>query len=282
VTIGMASSEKRGFFVWWGVAVLSFVLFSTNAYHRVVPFDLRAEFSPPPIPYRDALRRLDALQPLLSAQEFAIQATQIYHSAIRYDWPDGLSRIDFRDNWILFLASGLDPLLAALKLQRQETRIFTNFESFKYQRALGRGFGICSQNALGLADLLHRRYGVQTRVVGLDGHVVLQIELDDGGSMISDPSLGLTLPFGIDDAPGEIGYVRRVYGEAGHAGLGERYDEQGNLLGPEVGAGPYAPPFYRQKAVQWFERTADVASWLLSFCTFLFAVGKIRRSRARR
>jgi hypothetical protein len=185
--------------------------------------------------------------------------------------------VSARDNWILTALPMADPILHLVGL-KNDGLLFGQFESFGYRRALGRGFGICSQNALGFADLLHRRYGIAVRMVGLDGHVVTQVELPDG-PVIADPSLGVTLPFGLAQAEENLAQVEARYAGSGSADLWKHYDPRGNVLAPRLGSSSYALPFWKLDLVEAFEVAADYASVALPAAGVLVFGWRLRRGR---
>ncbi len=203
---------RKSWYVHCGVvACVSVLLLLLNVWGILHPVDKRVRFQTHPEPYSQTVESIEHLEQKegLTAQFFS-QANAIYHSGIAYQWPDGLARVRFRDNWILATAAYLDPLIYMLGLKR-DAKLFSQFESFRYERALGRGFGTCSENALGLADLLYRLYHANIHVVGLGGHVVTEAELSDGRSMILDPSAGVVLPFSIRYAERHLADVHKAY-----------------------------------------------------------------------
>ncbi len=103
------------------------------------------------------------------------------------DWPDGVDFMPIQENWILNLLKLSDPLIANYLMRDKATRLFGKVELPEYRRAFARGFGLCSQLSLGVADLLNKRYGVDARVAGLNGHVVVQVT-DGGRDWVIDPS----------------------------------------------------------------------------------------------
>ncbi len=167
--------------------------------------------------------------------------------------------------------------------------LFRAYESIDYCRALARGYGICSQNALGLASLLERRYGIDADVIGLDGHVVVEAE-----GFLLDPSVGLMLPFSLSEAKrreagtGAISaiyeaafgpdQVSKVFGFDGgvekttpYAELGQFYDAEGNQR--IDGVKGYRPKLY------WLERASEWLKWFAP--AFLVLVGILGLRSAR-
>ena len=72
-----------------------------------------------------------------------------------------------------------------------------------------------------------------------------------------DPSAGVTLPFGVDRAAGEMPAIQAAYASTPYAALAATYDEAGNVRLAEPGTRPFRPKLY------WIERVSDVAKWIV-------------------
>src|SRR5690625_2906716 len=129
-----------------------------------------------------------------ATHSFLEKATELYAQGIDYQWPQHKARVHPADNWLLWALAWADPAFMKLDLTNVEN-LFTAYESLSWERALARGYGICSQNSLGLADLLSSRYGIEADIIGLDGHVVVEAQ-----SLLLDPSVGLTIPMNLQEA----------------------------------------------------------------------------------
>lgn len=212
--------------------------------------------------------------------EFLQRSTLAYAEGTEYIWPKHEVRVAVTDNWLLWGMGYFDGVVAGLGLTNVDD-LFRAYQSIDYRRALERGYGICSQNALGLASLLERRYGIEADVIVLDGHVVVE-----AGGYLLDPSVGLALPFSLAEAErreerdGEISSiyaaafnpdeVTRVYGLDGHlknvtplSELGQFYDADGNQC--VGGVQRYRPKLY------WVERASDWLKWVIP--AFMILIG---------
>ena len=220
-------------------ACLCVWLLALDIYGVIYPADLRNRFPQHLLSYSQALSEIDTVWHREGATpRFFADATRIYHAASAFEWPDGMAWVAWRDDSILALSGCLGPLVHALR-PGVSPALFREFQSYHYERALGRGFGICSQNAFGLADLLYRKYDSDIHVVGLDGHVVTQVNLPDGRQMILDPSTGVVLPFSLSYAESHLGEVTQAYIKAGFANLAKLYDHAGNFISPRPGTDYY-------------------------------------------
>jgi len=264
---------------WLIVSIIFLFLFITNSYHRIFPLSYRQSLSPGLDSYAATLQQLDQAQTQIARREFVELATTEYLAASAYEWPETLTRISYTDNWILWLASFTDPLLHMLDLQDRQNRVFRNFESFKYERALGRGFGICSQQALGLADLLTSRYDIPTRMVGLDGHVITEVMIDETTSVLADPSVGIVLPFAYTSINDNLDQIKTSYAATPYPELADTYDASGNILSAYTGARAYAEPPIKQELIRWFEQVTDVLSILISLVLSVTGFYRFRMTR---
>gem|GEM_PF-3113440 len=241
-----------------------------GVYGRTHTPDYRSNFSERHLTsYKDALKSTDDAYRLFgNSPAFVRQATSIYHSASAYEWPEGMARIRISDNWILAILGEFDPLLMSLKITNGP--VFSQFESYRYERALGRGFGICSQNSEGLADLLHRRYGLDSKLIGLGGHVILRVKFNNGLKVLSDPSTGIALPFSLRYAEAHLDRVEAAYTSSELLKLARTYDPEDNIFSPDHGSGAYAHPFWRQHLLMAVEAISDPLTILLPLIALCF------------
>jgi hypothetical protein len=263
------------------IVCVCLLLLALNIYGAAYPPDFRNQFSQPPTSYSRAISLIrEARQTYGNTPRFFTEAIRIYRSAVAYDWPSGMARVSFSDNWMLALAAHLDPTIHRLGLKK-DSLLFSQFESFRYERAFGRGFGICSQNALGFADLMYREFNADVRVLALGGHVVTQLKLPNGQMMILDPSIGVVLTFSISYAESHLPEVERAYKEVGYAELASVFDHAGNFLADGPGGRPYAyGQYWKQSIVMYFEQATDILIWIVPLTALLIiATRHIRKRR---
>lgn len=247
----------------------------------VAPPDFRESFAQPLLSYNEALSQIDqASGSYGSTRRFLKTAARVYADAIAYQWPAGMARVSFTDNWILAFAAYLDPLIERVGL-KNNSDLFSQFESFRYERALGRGFGICSENALGFADLLNRRYGIDAHVVGLGGHVVVLARLEHSSRMLLDPSVGVSFPFGLRHAEQIPAKLWLTYEKAGQTDIPATYDHADNFVSPSPGAWGYsASQYWKQNVVRYFERAADLLKWAIPVVGCFLCLGIYLKQRS--
>jgi hypothetical protein len=121
--------------------------------------------------------------------DFVREAVKIYNDGMFFEWPGPrYEQIPLMDNWILYLLSYLDPIIYKIGVVSIDT-YFSRYVSHRYERVIERGFGICSQMALGFSDLLNRKYNFDIQIIGLSGHVVSSVVIDNK-QVVVDPAVG--------------------------------------------------------------------------------------------
>ena len=259
-------STKVFIFLQYIIIFLSIYLILSSTYYRAFPKSWRGyinnNYQQEINSYSDTLQKINIELKKDNTFESLKNINKIYSDGIAYIWPDQINSITFSDNWILFLAQFLDPILTGLNLQKASTKAFSNFESYKYERALGRGFGICSQNAIGLSDLLNRLGNINSRVVGLGRHVIVEVELKHK-TIILDPSFGISIPFSIAYAQNNLDKVKKYYLNTAEPEIYITYNENENVYIPKKGNYVYTNNYKKQKLMRNFEILSDYLSILI-------------------
>ncbi len=221
------------------------------------PADFRPRFAEEILPYASALALLDAAYARDGAtRQFLEGAVAVYDAATAHEWPREIARVPVTDNWILWAAAWADPAVRDAGLTDLDD-LFTAYQSVSYERALGRGFGGAAQNALGLIDLLGRRYSIPAYLVELDGHAVAEAALPTGERYLLDPSIGVFLPFGLGQAGEQAEALQASYAATGHPGVAAKYAAAGSLRLEQPGTRPFRPKLYL------VERATDVLKWVI-------------------
>ncbi|MFC1884974.1 hypothetical protein ACFL2O_09400, partial [Thermodesulfobacteriota bacterium] len=106
-----------------------------------------------------------------SREALAIELTDAVNKGIAHYWKDeGIEkynlRVPFYENYLLFLAVYINP-------ERFQKYEFTN-----YKKAMERGVGECSQQAVILYEALKHK-DIEAVIVGLHGHVVVMALIDE-------------------------------------------------------------------------------------------------------
>lgn len=154
---------------------------------------------PPAIDSEPALRSY--FKDLKAGQPFDLQeaTSQVFRGTVHSDQ----RRIQFSENWVQWLAGqGYAPLL-----HTQDTDLLING-----------GVANCAERAQILKTLAEAA-GRKCRFVGLNGHVVLEVE-DEGVWQLADPDYGIAYTSGVEvlSQPAAASLVRETLREHGYKG----------------------------------------------------------------
>jgi hypothetical protein len=148
------------------------------------------------------MRRLSELRrrPEESDETYAARMTSAINGHLIHSMGSQFPRISALQNWILWLMGVLVPSR------------FQHLEFRNARFALQRGFGLCSQAALALADLLGRAR-IAAAIAVLEGHVVVTAQIAPGRWIVLDPDYGVTVPMSLDEIRAQAEtVVARTYG----------------------------------------------------------------------
>jgi len=185
-------------------------------------------------------------------QQVLRQITTFVNKGIAHYWKDaGIDkyhlRIPFYENYILNVASYIYP------------KIFLHYEFMDYRRAIERGVGLCSQQSIILSELLRQR-GIATKIVGLDGHVVVTAPVDDANTVwwILDPDYGVVIPHSLSEIEKDSRIIGPYYSLKGYSdqqidNLVDIYSSKGNVVVDRV----------RDYSQFYFEIAAYLLIWVI-------------------
>jgi hypothetical protein len=190
--------------------------------------------------FSEVRRRLDE-----SDEAYAARVTRAINGHLVHSAGSRFPRVSALQNWILWLLGAVAPSR------------FQNLEFRNARFALQRGFGLCSQAALALADLLGRA-GIPAEIAVLEGHVVVTAETAAGRWTVLDPDYGVTIPMTLDEIrPQAEGVVARDYGSHYGPSVVAR-------LVPAYASGyRLASRGGRERLRAWFERVTFFLKWAL-------------------
>ena len=142
-------------------------------------------------------------------------------------------RIPFYENYLLFIASYLNP------------EEYLKYEFVDYRKAIERGIGLCSQQAIIVSEILLEQ-SIPSFIVGLSGHVVVRAQVDKSHDewWVLDPDYGVVIPYDIDIIENNTKLIRPFYAQAGYKQkkinkLENIYEKKGNAVMSEQGAKGY-------------------------------------------
>lgn len=179
-------------------------------------------------------------------ESYATRVGQAVGDHLIHSMGSEFPRVSIFQNWILWLLGVLLPS----RFQ------FVEFRNARY--ALERGFGLCSQAALALADLLSRAR-IPVAIAQLEGHVVVTAETRPGRWIVLDPDYGITIPMPLERIQSDAAsVVSRAYGQRYGASVVQRVAgayEKGHRILPWRTA--------RERARSHLERLVFALKWLL-------------------
>jgi hypothetical protein len=168
---------------------ISFGLFALNVAGMIIPLrppNLREMASNPRDLPVDIPRNLDRLSGE-SETSYVYRLNQLVHQGMVHHVH---TRVPIWENYLLWL-------------------LYPDYQFYSPERALDRGYGLCSQQAFVVGTLLSRS-GFQAKTVGLEGHVVLTVFADNEW-LVVDPDYGVVVPFGLEAAEKSPQLIRFYY-----------------------------------------------------------------------
>ena len=201
--------------------------------------------------YNDAINRFDELYNVHGETfKFLEEATKVYFVAkipSKFSWKEKYTKIKFEENWILYFVRKFEEVLINNDRISKFGGAYIFYQSSDYKFALKRGISLCSQDAVSFANLLKRRYNIDYNIIGLDGHVIMQAKINNK-YFISDPNMGLTFNFNIDEYYNNnknISKIKNAYSAIGRPDLINYFDKKGNrkfkFTGPKSQENTYNP-----------------------------------------
>ena len=201
--------------------------------------------------YKDAIKKFDKLYSVHGESlEFLKEATKVYFMAkvpVEYGWKEKYTKIKFQENWVLYFVRKFEEYQINNRGKSKFGGAYIFYQSSDYKFALKRGIGICSQDAVSFANLIKRRYNIDYNIVGLDGHVLMQAKINNK-LYLSDPNMGLTFNFNIDEYYDNYKnqlIIKEAYTGIGRPDLINSFDESGNrkfkYTGPKAIENTYNP-----------------------------------------
>ena len=133
-------------------------------------------------------------------------------------------RIPIYENYILFIR-------ALNKSRNDDTGLMGRRHEFlNWRKAIERGLGLCSQHAIIVSGILNEA-GIQTKMIGLSGHVVATANVGDDKWIILDPDYGVNIPFSIQEIEGNTELIEPFYLAEGYKT--KTIDELKRIFGKE-------------------------------------------------
>jgi len=202
---------------------------------------------------------------------YIVRLTGVVSRGMAHYWGEEVDKYHLRvpvwENYLLYFGSFIRP------------DIYRKYEFVRADKAMERGVGLCSQQAIVLAGLLQRA-GISAGLQALRGHVIVRATDRSGRVYMADPDYGVAIPAPIAAIERDTAMVRPYYRRAGVAlieadRIAAIYGREGNR---EMTVPQYFPPkvYYAEKAAYWLK-------WLLPLLLMIpFLVDLAWRTNARR
>lgn len=160
---------------------------------------------------------------------YLVKLTEAVNKGIAHYWSDeGIGKYNLRipvyENYLLYLAGIAIP------------RLYQKYEYVNYKKAIERGVGLCSQQAIIVSEIL-REKGIKSQLIGLAGHVVVAAEVDEKVNKwwVLDPDYGVVIKRNIDEIENDTRIIEDYYAKNGFsrqtiASLRKKYGKKGNFI----------------------------------------------------
>lgn len=175
-----------------------------------------------------------------TAQTYATRLNRIVHDGIA-SYGNAVDKINgqipWHENYLLFLAGYIYP------------QLYRPYEFCDYQKAVTRGLGICSQQAIILTEFL-RKSDIPAHIVGLSGHVVTTVQVDPQKDIwwVLDPYYNKIIPHNLEKVETKSELVRPYYANQPNAdALVDHYKAPGNQIYPTTKAYTGWKKYYIEK-----------------------------------
>ena len=193
-------------------------------------------------------------QEYLSNEEYIIAVNRAINQGIAHYWGDDVDKYNLRipiyENYLLYLATRLyslstsfiTPVQKIFSNFREPVSVLKKYEFSDYRKAIERGIGLCSQQAIIVAELLKKKK-IPAKILYLKGHVVVmaQTNIVEDVWWIVDADYGVIVKHDLDTIEKDPERIAQYYREKGYSetvikGLREVYAPEGNTSYETVSA----------------------------------------------
>lgn len=222
-----------------GIFILAFALFAANVIGLLVEPERHAlalervghKQGLRLLPAAEVIAKLDRLRPD-DPEHHLLRATELIAGGIYHYWPDEDAydadvTLQIYENWAVALLGWAERVLVAGGVLNQYR--FARLERLDHADILHKGIGRCSQASLALSSYLVRA-GVDARLVGLDGHVVVAARAG-GQDYLLDPDYNVVIQAPLQAVQNSPRLAASAYLGAGYSA--EVAEELALIFGPE-------------------------------------------------
>lgn len=146
-----------------------------------------------------------------SDQEYAIRINSIIQKGVAHiDW-ENVDPVQYRlrvpvwENYILYLMS-FSPVFDDCQ----------RYHFSDYKKGIERGVGLCGDAAVYMSGVMQSNH-IKARIVAFDGHVINEINIDDGRWWVFDPDFGVIIPMSLDQMKNSLEQTLTYYKTAGYS-----------------------------------------------------------------
>lgn len=181
------------------------------------------------INYEESISRLNRSD--LTRNEYLIFSTETIHQSIIHYFPsDKINSMKF-NSWIPITEN---YILYTLGFFHEKLR---TWEIYNYKKAIERGIGLCNQHAIILDQLLKEK-GIESKLIGLDGHVIATAKNEEGLWWLLDPNYGVTVPFSLEDVQKQPSLIEKYYQKEGYSKerinkISKMFNANSNFIGKD-------------------------------------------------
>ncbi|WP_319467903.1 hypothetical protein [uncultured Pseudodesulfovibrio sp.] len=213
------------------------------------------------IAYKNSLKNLQRAKDMPFEEKIRTAMNAVNSGIIHY-WPDNKTqdpnlRVPLSKNFILNILSYLDPFFEKLG---NHPFLFTNYQIQNHFDMLERGVGICGMQSIALVGFLGE-LDSPASMIGLNGHVVVMVESQEGEPYILDPDNGILMPISLQTAENNPDSVQKYYINGGCSYetacmISDLYSSKDNIV---VGGGAekFNPNLYK------IEQVAVFIKWII-------------------
>lgn len=202
-----------------GLFLVGVLLLSITVYSRFypVPLNPHAKRAYPTSHFLTSLEKLS--NPENNTLDFSRKVTHVFFQSItQYGERKKGEHLGlyFINNWSLFLMIHGFEFIPEFNHQISKLKQLTfGYEYHDYKDALQRGVGLCSQHALAVTNYMKNVFGLESKTVNLNGHVVNETHFPNQQSYVLDADYNVVLPFDLNYAQSHEAVVHHYYQLAG-------------------------------------------------------------------
>lgn len=160
--------------------------------------------------FEDSVGALEKIRDVKDPISYALRANQVVHnSLVHVEWTkvDPASYRQLIPLWENYFLYALGKFTELPQFQR--------YHFSDYKRSFERGIGICGDAAIALSSILDENR-IKNDIVSFGGHVIVEIEVQEGTRRLLDPDFGIDLGVSLKELTKDATIAREIYLNAGY------------------------------------------------------------------